>query len=82
VCPLMRWLLEHCGPVMKAFQRDVNSCNNDITFIENVNQILEGLDVLCPMEVLESIEEVVPRVLGVPLDERDGRDLLTQDISQ
>jgi hypothetical protein len=53
---------------MKAFQHDLN-CNNDITFIENVNQILEGLDVLCPMEVLESIEEVVSRVLGVPLDE-------------
>jgi hypothetical protein len=65
---------------MKVFWHDL-SCNNIITLIEDVNQILEGLNVLRPVERLESIEEVVTRVLGAPLDKEDDSDLCKETFS-
>mgnify|MGYP002806466885 CR=1 FL=1 len=60
--------------VMEVFWHNL-SCNNIITFIEDDNQILKCLNVLRPVKPLGSIEEVVTRVLGVPLDKEGNRDL-------
>jgi hypothetical protein len=69
-------LEEHCGQAEKFFQCDY-SCNHIVTFIEDTNQIIKGLNALHPAEPLfESIKEVVTRICSVPLDEKDNRDLL------
>ncbi len=59
---------------MEVFRHNL-SFNKIITIIEDDNGILEGLNVLRPVKPLESIEEVVTRVLGMPFDKEEHIDL-------